>query len=62
MKTMHVRSHVGGGGPAVESHHTPHSEEERDLVDVMTAVTGLLELFKVGWSVVTYHEMAVMLC
>ncbi|XP_030839899.1 tuberin isoform X2 [Strongylocentrotus purpuratus] len=47
MKTMHVRSHVGGGG-GVESHHTPpHSEEERDLVDVMTAVTGLLELFKV---------------
>lgn len=56
MKTMHVRPHVGGGGGgggAVESHHTPpHSEEERDLVDVMTAVTGLLELFKVDWIVV----------
>ncbi|XP_063961204.1 tuberin-like isoform X1 [Lytechinus pictus] len=50
MKTMHVRSHAGGAASA-ESHHTshltPHSEEERDLVDVMTAVTGLLELFKI---------------
>ena len=48
MKNMHLRSQVHVGGGAAESHHTNHSEEERDLVDVMTAVTGLLELFKVG--------------